>query len=66
MTKWNIVRSSGSLIRIAGVIFFTTIMWKALVEKTSPLSVDNYSPEFSFRLPTRWHTFNEPVVICVN
>jgi len=63
MTKWNIVRSSGSLIRITGVIFFTTIIWKALAEKTNPLAVDNYSPEFASRLPTTWHTFNEPIVI---
>jgi cytochrome c oxidase subunit 1 len=66
ITKWNIVRSSGSLIRITGVIFFTTIIWKSLAEKTAPLSVDNYSPEFCSRLPTRWHTFNEPLVICCN
>jgi len=61
--KWNVVRSSGRLIRIVGVYFFVGIMWNAHSD-TSRRDLEGHTVEFSPRLPTSWHSFNEPS-LCV-
>lgn len=61
--KWNVVSSSGRLIRMVGVYFFVGIMWNAH-SYTSRRDLEGHTVEFSPRLPTSWHTFNEPS-LCV-
>lgn len=58
MVTWNIVRSSGSLVRIAGVMFFRIIMWKSIVDVNS-VDMEGLTVEMSPRIPISWHTFNE-------
>ena len=58
IVTWNIVRSSGSLVRIAGVIFFRVIMWKSIVD-INPVDIEGQTVEMSPRIPISWHTFNE-------
>jgi len=58
MTTWNAVSSSGRLISIAGVIFFSIIMWKSFSEVISS-EVDGQTSDLSPRLPVSWHSFNE-------
>jgi len=63
MTTWNVVRSSGSLIRIVGAIIFTGCMWGALTAQANASRVDSVRVEFSPRAPTSWHTFNEATLL---
>ena len=63
MSTWNVVRSSGRLVRIIGVMMFAGIMWATLATSHSAGRVDNLSVEFSPRIPTRWHTFNERTLL---
>ena len=58
MATWNLLRSAGRLIRIAGVIFFVTIIYKAITDK-SVLEVEGITSETSPRSPISWHTFIE-------
>jgi len=62
LITWNIVRSSGSLIRIRGVLLFSGIMWKSILE-SSQVDVEGDNVEMSPRVPIPWHTFDEPTVI---
>ena len=55
---WNIIRSSGRLLRIVRVIFFSIILWKALVDKFQQ-EQDGKTVEISPRIPIAWHTFQE-------
>jgi len=51
-STWNVVRSSGSLIRIVGVMIFAGLMWSALRKHNATAPVGNASVEFRPRLPT--------------
>jgi len=62
-TTWNVVSSSGRLIRIIGVMVFAGLIWSALSKQNCAASVGNGSVEFSPRLPTAWHTFNESTLL---
>ena len=61
MITWNIVRSSGSLIRIAGVIYFRFIVWKSLASKDT-VDLEGQTVEFTPRMPMAWHTYNETTI----
>jgi len=61
ITTWNVVSSSGSLLRISGVIFFIVIVWKSFVE-VAGVELDSQTTDVSARLPVSWHTFNETTV----
>ena len=63
MTDWNIVRSSGRIIRIAGVMIFAWIIWASFIEKATRVELMSFSIEFSPRLPTSWHTYEEPTLV---
>merc|ERR1712112_655990 len=63
MTTWNIVRSSGRLIRIAGALMFSGMMWTALKEQPRRADAAGARVEFSPRIPTTWHTYNETTMI---
>ena len=63
MTDWNVVRSSGSIVRIAGVMMFAWIMWASLLEKPTTAEAMSFSIEFSPRIPTSWHTYSEPTLV---
>merc|ERR1712112_629830 len=52
---WNVVSSFGSLLRIAGVIFFRVILWKSFVDLI-PNDLEGQTVEHSPRNPVRWHT----------
>ena len=58
IATWNIVSSSGSLISIAGVLYFCFIMLGSIVHR-NPLEMESRSIEISPRFPTSWHSFNE-------
>jgi len=62
-TVWNVVRSRGSLVSIVGVMFFAGLMWSSLSKQHSTCAAGRGSAEFSPRLPTRWHTFNEGTIL---
>merc|ERR1712174_125748 len=62
-STWNVVRSSGRLVRIVGVIIFAGLMWTALRKQNATAPVGSGSVEFRPRLPTSWHTFNESTVL---
>jgi len=55
---WNIIRSSGRLLRVCGVFYFRAVIWKSMLEVV-PADVDGLTVELSPRLPASWHTFNE-------
>nr|YP_054596.1 cytochrome c oxidase subunit I [Paraspadella gotoi]AAT12169.1 cytochrome oxidase subunit I [Paraspadella gotoi] len=61
-TNWNIVSSSGSLISIFGVFFFSYIIWEALFVKSYSILQGN-TTETSPRLPISWHSFNESSIV---
>lgn len=63
MTTWNIMRSSGRLIRICGALMFAGMMWTSLKEQPGPRDAAGLRVEFSPRLPTTWHTYNESTMI---
>jgi len=63
MTTWNVVSSSGSLIRIIGAMIFTGTMWGALSAQANAGSTDGVRVEFTPRVPTTWHTFNESTLM---
>jgi cytochrome c oxidase subunit 1 len=62
IVKWNVIRSSGSLIRIVGVIIFLGLIGKRLIKQNHTICGGRFTPEFSPRVPTTWHTFNETTV----
>ena len=62
IVMWNIVSSSGRLVRIVAVIIFAVILWKAIrVEST--VDSDSITREYRPRIPCTWHTFNERSII---
>ena len=63
IAAWNIVRSSGSLIRIIGVIIFAGIIWQSLVSKGRILFFANRNIEYAPRIPASWHTYNEATLV---
>lgn len=63
IVTWNVVRSSGRLMRIIGVMVFSWMMWHSMVTKKMPVELGANAVEFSPRLPTTWHTFNETTLI---
>jgi cytochrome c oxidase subunit 1 len=63
MATWNVVSSAGSLMRIAGATAFLWMIWSALCWKVGGVDHSANATEFSPRLPTRWHTFNEMTVL---
>merc|ERR1719193_2583275 len=63
MTTWNVVSTSGSLIRIIGAMIFTGTMWGALSAQANARSTDRVRVEFTPRVPTTWHTFNESTLL---
>jgi len=63
MTTWNVVRSSGRLVSIIGVLIFTGTIWGALTSQANGRWVDRVRVEFSPRVPTSWHTFNEATLM---
>jgi cytochrome c oxidase subunit 1 len=62
IVKWNVIRSSGRLISIVGVLIFLALIGKRLSRKGHIINGGRFSPEFSPRVPTTWHTFNESTV----
>jgi len=50
-TIWNVVRSSGRLVRIIGVMIFAGLIWSSLAKQNSTAPVGNGSVEFRPRLP---------------
>ena len=62
-STWNVVRSSGSLVRIVGVFVFIGLMWKSMSAVRARGDVDNLSVEFRPRLPISWHSFNERTIL---
>merc|ERR1712002_493364 len=63
MTTWNVVSSSGRLISIIGAMIFTGTMWGALTSQANARRADRVRVEFSPRVPTSWHTFNEATLL---
>jgi len=51
MTTWNVVSSSGRLIRIVGAIIFTGTMWRALTTQANLGRTDRVRVEFTPRTP---------------
>ena len=62
MVAWNIISSSGSLIRIAGVFIFRFILLKTFTSLDT-IEIEGETVDISPRLPTSWHTFNETSII---
>jgi len=58
MTAWNVIRSSGRLLSIAGRFFFAYILWLSLESKEA-VDGERSTVEVAPRLPISWHTFNE-------
>ena len=58
MVTWNCIRSSGRLVRIAGVFFFSFILAISLSDKSSREQV-GITVDFAPRAPVAFHTFNE-------
>ena len=58
MTNWNVIRSSGRLLRIAGALFFAGVIWNSLSSNSS-CDMERITVEFTPRFPASWHTFNE-------
>ena len=50
MATWNIIRSSGSLIRIAGVLYFRNVVCNALVQKNA-IEIEGRSGDITPRTP---------------
>lgn len=50
-STWNVVSSSGRLVRIVGVLVFSCLIWMSIASLRSSRHVDNLSPEFGPRLP---------------
>ena len=62
-STWNVVSSSGSLVRIVGVFMFIGFMWHSISTTRASGDVDNLSVEFRPRLPISWHSFNERTIL---
>lgn len=58
ITTWNIVSSSGRLIRISASFLIIAALWKSLIEKIE-CDAEGQTTEISPRLPISWHSFNE-------
>jgi len=52
ISAWNVVRSSGSLIRIVGALLFTGTMWGTLTAQANASRTDRVRVEFTPRMPT--------------
>jgi len=61
IATWNVVRSSGSLVRIAGVLYFRAVVWKSFVSGDT-VDIERQTVEFTPRIPISWHTFNETTI----
>ena len=61
MATWNILRSSGRLVRIAGVMYFSYLIVMRFI-RNNTLDASGMTVEFSPRTPLAWHTFNETSV----
>lgn len=51
MVMWNIIRRSGRLIRVGGVMYFTFVIWEALVCARTT-DVESNTADLSPRVPT--------------
>ena len=58
LATWNIISSSGRLLSVAGVMYVSGIIWKAMVNKYI-IDLEGNTVEMSPRIPLSWHTFNE-------
>jgi len=58
ITTWNIVSSTGSLVRIVSSFYFIGIVWGSMREKRS-MERERFTNEFTPRSPVSWHTYNE-------
>jgi len=61
IVTWNIVRSSGRLISIAGALFLAFCLWKSMVNSWT-VDVEGLTVEITPRNPLAWHTHNETTV----
>ena len=61
IVMWNTIRSSGSLLRVVGVLYFAFTIWKSYVDVQASES-DGLTAELTPRAPISWHTFNETSV----
>ena len=58
LATWNVVSSSGRLIRIVGVMIFRYVVWEAC-RSCRTTDIERKTVEFSPRSPMSWHTFQE-------
>lgn len=63
ISTWNIIRSSGSLISIAGVMLFSGMIWQSLYLQNAISARFCFTAEFPSRAHVPWHSFNETTVI---
>ena len=63
IATWNIVSSSGSLVRILGAMIFAGIIWQSMTTRPALLFFANRNIEYTPRIPTSWHTYNEATLI---
>ena len=63
---WNKVRRYGSLISIAGIIFFIFMIWEAFIRQRSVIGVQrNLNLDAKNYLPPRFHTHGEQIVLAI-
>jgi len=58
IATWNIVRSSGRMLSISGVLYFSFIVWKSMIEEITFDGVGS-TTDNTPRTPIAWHTFEE-------
>lgn len=58
MTTWNIVSSSGRIIRTFRAIFFIYVVTKAFSEHAAE-DLERSTVDYAPRVPVSWHSFNE-------
>lgn len=64
-SKWNIISSVGSVIRLIGTILIIFIIWSAIIEKKKVVitQFSNSSIEWILNFPPSEHTFNQNNII---
>ena len=63
---WNKVRRYGSLMSIAGIVFFVFILWEAFVRQRAVLGAQrNLNLDAKRSLPPRFHTHGEHVILVI-
>lgn len=64
-SKWNIISSIGSVIRIIGTILIIFIIWSSIIEKKKIIitQFNNSSIEWILNFPPSEHTFNQNNII---